>query len=186
MLLDRVADILKEPVAIDPELDRRVLNGILAGPAPRAAPPAVLAWFTRRRTVSVSPLGGLALAAGIAGLALLGRPAWQLAERSTAPQAATVAASAELAPSVVQFVIVAPSAATVSLVGDFNDWNVAATPMRPAPGDGIWSVTVPLEPGRYRYAFLVDGQTWLADPSAPRAFDDDFGPPNSVVTVRGS
>ncbi len=186
MLLDRVADILKEPVAIDPELDRRVLNGILAGPAPRAAPPAVLAWFTRRRTVSVSPLGGLALAAGIAGLALLGRSAWQLAERSTAPQAATVAASAELAPSVVQFVIVAPSAATVSLVGDFNDWNVAATPMRPAPGDGIWSVTVPLEPGRYRYAFLVDGQTWLADPSAPRAFDDDFGPPNSVVTVRGS
>ncbi|MDH3291241.1 MAG: isoamylase early set domain-containing protein [Gemmatimonadota bacterium] len=185
-LFDRVVEILKEPVAIDPALDRRVIKGILAGPSPRAAPPAVVGWLTRRRTVSVSPLGGLALAAGIAGLALLGRSALQLAEPSTAPRTATVAASTEPAPSVVQFVIVAPSAATVSLVGDFNDWNVSATPMRPAPGDGIWSVTVPLEPGRYRYAFLVDGQTWLADPSAPRAFDDDFGPPNSVLTVRGS
>lgn len=186
MLLDRIAQILKEPVVIDPAVDRRVMNTILADRAPRAVSSGVVGWLTRRRTVSVSPLGGLALAAGITAVALLGRSAWQLTVRESAPGATTVTASAEPAPALVQFVILAPSAATVALVGDFNDWNVSATPMRPAPGNGIWSVTVPLDPGRYRYAFLVDGQTWLADPSAPRAVDDDFGPPNSVVTVGGS
>jgi len=45
---------------------------------------------------------------------------------------------------------------------------------------------VPLAPGRYRYAFLVDGSRWLADPAAPRARDDEFGTPSSVVTVGGS
>ena len=80
----------------------------------------------------------------------------------------------------------APEASTVALVGDFNDWSHTATPMRRAPGDAVWSVTIPLTEGRYRYAFLVDGTQWLPDPSAPRTIDDDFGPPNSVVTVGAS
>ncbi len=185
MLLERVAEVLKEPVAIDPDLDRRIMNEVRAGPTVRA-PIGPVAWLIRRRVVSVSPLGGLALAAGIAAVALLGRSVWQATAPSAAPPSATVAATAEPTPSLVQFVILAPTAGTVSLVGDFNDWDRSATPMRPARGDGIWSVTVPLEPGRYRYAFLVDGQTWVADPSAPSTFDDDFGPPNSVVTVGGS
>jgi hypothetical protein len=58
--------------------------------------------------------------------------------------------------------------------------------MRPLRADGaVWSAVVPLPPGRYRYAFLVDGSQWLADPTAPRAFDDEFGTPSSVVTVGG-
>jgi 1,4-alpha-glucan branching enzyme len=48
----------------------------------------------------------------------------------------------------------------------------------------LWTVTVPLTPGRYRYAFLVNGSRWLADPAAPRA-QDDFDTPSSVVTVGG-
>jgi 1,4-alpha-glucan branching enzyme len=83
----------------------------------------------------------------------------------------------------VQFVAVAPGATSVTLVGDFNDWNVAATPMHAASEDGIWSVSLPLPPGRYRYAFLVDGTRWMADPAAPAAADSDFGSTNSVVTV---
>jgi 1,4-alpha-glucan branching enzyme len=86
----------------------------------------------------------------------------------------------------VQFVVLAPSANAVSLVGDFNDWDEGATPMAPMESDGLWSVTVPLAPGRYRYSFLVDGVTWVPDPAAPRSMDDDYGRPNSVVTVGGS
>jgi hypothetical protein len=41
---------------------------------------------------------------------------------------------------------------------------------------------VPLRPGRYRYTFIVDG-TWHRDPAAPRALEDDFGTPTSVITV---
>jgi 1,4-alpha-glucan branching enzyme len=82
--------------------------------------------------------------------------------------------------------LVAPSATTVSLVGDFNDWAADATPMEGLVTDGLWTVTVPLRPGRYRYAFLVDGATWVPDPDAPRALDDDFGRPNSVLTIGGT
>ena len=44
------------------------------------------------------------------------------------------------------------------------------------------TVTVPLRPGRYRYTFIVDG-TWRRDPAAPRALEDDFGQPTSVITI---
>jgi 1,4-alpha-glucan branching enzyme len=71
----------------------------------------------------------------------------------------------------------------VALVGDFNGWDRTATPLRPAGSAGAWVVSVQLPPGRYRYAFLIDGVRWLPDPVAPRAPDDDFGTSNSVLMV---
>src|SRR5215207_6557507 len=45
--------------------------------------------------------------------------------------------------------LLAPGASRVALVGDFNGWNPASTPLR-ATGDGYtWSVSVPLAPGRH-------------------------------------
>lgn len=82
-----------------------------------------------------------------------------------------------------QFVLVAPQASSVSLVGDFNDWDPARAPMRVA--QGVWATAIRLTPGRYRYAFLVNGAEWRADPGAPSARDDEFGTPSSVVTVGG-
>lgn len=87
----------------------------------------------------------------------------------------------------VRFALVAPGASRVSLVGDFNQWDAAATPMRQF-GDGrLWLVEVPLPPGRHVYAFVVDGDV-TPDPAAPRAGEEDFGTPSSVVLVgaRGS
>jgi predicted carbohydrate-binding protein with CBM48 len=82
-----------------------------------------------------------------------------------------------------QFVLVAPHASSVALVGDFNDWDPARSPMQTA--QGVWATTVPLAPGRYRYAFLVNGVEWRADPGAPAARDDEFDTPSSVITVGG-
>ena len=82
----------------------------------------------------------------------------------------------------VPFVVMAAHAARVSIVGDFNDWDPAATPLRRA-GTQAWWVVVNLRPGRYRYAFVVDGTRWVADPAAPRAADNDFGAESSVVTI---
>jgi hypothetical protein len=82
----------------------------------------------------------------------------------------------------VRFVHVAPGAASVSLVGDFNQWNPGAIPLRRL-GDGTWIVDVPLTPGRYAYAFVVDGRI-VMDPAAPRA-NGEFGT-NSVLMVGGS
>jgi hypothetical protein len=82
---------------------------------------------------------------------------------------------------VVRFELAAPSASRVALVGSFNEWNPVATPLR-RDASGKWVVAVQLPRGRHVYAFVVDGDV-TADPGAPRAADDDFGSPNSVVLV---
>lgn len=85
----------------------------------------------------------------------------------------------------VQFVLDARDAAnatSLSVVGDFNDWDIAATPM--TLENGAWSVSLPVTPGRHVYAFVINGTRWLADPRAPRATDNDFGRPGSVVLVQ--
>lgn len=69
----------------------------------------------------------------------------------------------------------------VSIVGDFNGWDESSTPMARAEADGTWSVKVPLEPGRYTYAFVVDGHEWLVDALAPQVPDAGFGPANALV-----
>lgn len=84
---------------------------------------------------------------------------------------------------VTRFMFVGAQAKQVALVGDFNDWDQGAMPLKKLQ-NGVWTVEVELPPGRYNYAFLVDGERWLADPAAPRAVGDDFGRPSSVVTVR--
>jgi hypothetical protein len=183
-VIDRVVEELKQAVRIDPALDARVMAAVARAPAPgRATGIAVLAdWLLRTRTVAVSPLRVLAAAAVLA-LAVLGGRAWL---RPTGRPETAVPALQTADTRAVQFVVLVPHAASVALLGDFNDWSAAATPMTPAEGAGLWSVTVPLAPGRYRYSFLVDGTRWVPDPEAPKAVEDDFGRPNSVVTVGGT
>ena len=178
--LEQVAQALREPVQLDPSFDRRVMDEVNRSPAPgRGGRVLELRRSFAGRLPLASPLGGAALAAAALVGILVGR-SWLAPGGGTTPTT-PVAATAGAAP--IQFVIVVPGASSVTLVGDFNDWSQTATPLAPAPGDGVWAVTVPLSAGRYRYAFLVDGDRWLTDPSAPRSLDDDFGPPNSVVTV---
>lgn len=64
----------------------------------------------------------------------------------------------------VNFICVAPQARSVALVGDFNDWDPAAFPMKRQP-DGNWLIQIPLHHGHHHYQFLVDGKPTL-DPKA--------------------
>jgi 1,4-alpha-glucan branching enzyme len=82
----------------------------------------------------------------------------------------------------VSFMLVAPTASRVALVGEFNDWDASATPMTRASG-GSWHVALPLASGRHVYAFVVDGNAWVADPRAPLAPERWFGAQNSVLLV---
>ena len=51
----------------------------------------------------------------------------------------------------------------VSLVGDFNDWDVAAQPLKKQK-DGSFKAVVELPVGaEYQYRFVIDGQTWEND-----------------------
>jgi anti-sigma factor RsiW len=82
----------------------------------------------------------------------------------------------------VRLVVVQPGAQVVQVAGDFNGWNPARTSLDMAP-DGMWTVTLPLEPGRYQYMLVVDGDRWMADPLAAEYADDGFGARNGVLEV---
>jgi hypothetical protein len=176
-LIGRIADELRAPVALAQGFDASVMAEVRR-PAGRWR--AAARWWTEPR-LRLSPLVGLAWAAGLAAVALLGARALERPLRGTGT-AQDTALAPEAGTQVVQFVLVAPRAASVALVGDFNDWDPSRTPLRPA-ATGVWSVHVPLQPGQHQYAFVVDGKDWQPDPAAPTAVTDDFGSPNSVITV---
>jgi 1,4-alpha-glucan branching enzyme len=81
----------------------------------------------------------------------------------------------------INFICRASEAASVSLVGDFNQWNPAAHPMRQMP-DRAWLISVDLKHGHHRYAFLVDGALTL-DPRAQGVAHHENGARVSLVPV---
>ena len=84
----------------------------------------------------------------------------------------------------VRFVLYAPGARRVAVAGTFNQWDRSAAPLVPAGTSGVWTTTLALPVGQHQYAFVVDGERWVADPGAP-AVDDGFGRRNSLMAVTG-
>jgi len=161
-----------------PDLSARVMAA-LPRSAPRSAGDrlaAALGWLWSPRPVRLSlrPAYGLAFAALAA--VLLALP-W-----TPAPDArpAIADASAGAPPVYVQFRIAVPGARTVALAGTFTGWKPAVALHR--SGDGEWTALVPLRPGVHDYAFVVDGDRWVADPNAPQV-DDSFGGTNSRISL---
>jgi hypothetical protein len=72
---------------------------------------------------------------------------------------------------------------TVAIAGDFNGWNPQANLLEDSEGDGIWTGTLKLEPGRYEYMFVLDGEKWFPDPNALRYVKDGFGNKNAILEV---
>jgi predicted carbohydrate-binding protein with CBM48 len=138
---------------------------------------------TRRVSLSLP----WAIAAGLL-CAMAGGGVAVVASRARVTASSTVIAAPSPAPATVfpvRFSVVAPHAAQVSIVGDFNHWNPTTLPMRRSANGQTWEVEVKLPVGRYSYAFLIDGAI-APDPAAPLGSGDDFGTPNSVLMVRGS
>ena len=126
-------------------------------------------------------------AAAVACLVLLvaGSLVPALRRPAMTPDAGRAAAPAPAEPRevLVRLVVVQPGARVVQAAGDFNGWNPSRTPLEQAP-NGAWTVTLPLEPGRYEYQFVVDGERWIGDPFAAEHSDDGFGSHNAVLDVR--
>lgn len=71
---------------------------------------------------------------------------------------------------------------TISVVGDFNNWDELATPLRQT--ETGWIATVELEAGRaYEYRYLFDGVEWHNDWQADAYVSNRFGGDNSVVVT---
>jgi hypothetical protein len=160
----------------------RVVESSMAPPAAASGPwrrliaalwvPRVLEW-------------NVASAAAVACVALIAiGGVFSIIVQRQASAAGTLATSAADQPVVlVRLVVVRPGARVVQAAGDFNGWNPTETPLEQT-SDGAWTVTLPLEPGRYEYQFVVDGDQWIGDPFASEQSDDGFGSRNAVLDVR--
>lgn len=119
---------------------------------------------------------------GAAAIGRFGQPVQRTAVPAST-EAGTPMAGDAAQTVLVRLVVVQPGARSVHIAGDFNGWNPARTPLEPHAG-GAWTVTLPLQPGRYAYQFVVDGDRWIADPFAAEQNDDGFGSRNAVLDVR--
>jgi Glycogen recognition site of AMP-activated protein kinase len=142
--------------------------------------------LTTPQSVMVTPLSWGLLAATLAVFAVLGAVHFSDdVNRAVAPLASAFFPNAnKTQPQRVQFVLVAPDAKKVAVVGDFNGWDAShAGYQAQHRGGGVWSVTANVPIGHHRYSFVVDDSLWMTDPTAPRATDSDFGVANSAKLV---
>ena len=141
-------------------------------------------WWRTQRVFRLSPMTGLATAAGISAIIALSGIA--VGSRISARSPGSIRTAQSLArPDTVQlvrFVFVDSGAARVEMVGDFNEWTRGATQLKRSGAPGVWAVSVPLSPGRHEYAFIINGSRWVADPLAVKS-SDDFGTESSVIRV---
>ncbi len=78
----------------------------------------------------------------------------------------------------------ASGAKTISLAGDFNDWDASETKLRKQKS-GIYATTLDLDVGsEYQYKFVIDGDRWENDYTADKYVPNNWSfEDNSVVVV---
>jgi 1,4-alpha-glucan branching enzyme len=81
----------------------------------------------------------------------------------------------------VTFKLEASEAKEAILAGDFNGWDAKKHIMK-RDHQGRWSKIVTLDPGRYEYKFVVDGE-WRNDPSNDQVVSNSFGTLNNLLTL---
>ena len=183
---NRVAAPLRVAEHAHPSFEKRVMEKVrLEGPMFYPVRSSIKSPTWRHEwVIRVSSLTGVAFAAGIVGIIALSSVA--IGSRISArSQRSAQTAQTRLVPDTVQvvrFVFVDSGAASVALVGDFNEWTKGATELKRSGAPGVWAVSVALPAGRHEYAFIVNGSRWVADPLAVKS-SDDFGTESSVIRV---
>ena len=176
-------DAMREPAVVQTGAAERIAARAVIANAPLA----------RASTWSVRAAAALALVALGAGATTLlpryGAPrapgqspvAAASTPRRAAADAAFISVAATGARPIV-FEFDAPDAHRVQVLGDFNQWTRDGMELQRG-ADGVWRTTSLLPPGRYVYAFLVDGKRFARDPARDPVEDRDFGVTGSELVV---
>jgi hypothetical protein len=71
----------------------------------------------------------------------------------------------------VTLTVSAPRAVTVDVTGDFTNWSPVTLA---SSGNGSWTLTLPMEPGRYQMNLRINDGKWIVPPGL-LAMSDEFG-----------
>ena len=80
----------------------------------------------------------------------------------------------------------APSAKKVELVGTFSHWMPKTFRLKGPDAVGYWAIAVKLPPGRYEYAFLINGSQLVPDDDGEAFRADGLGRENSLLLLRAA
>ncbi|HVL35968.1 MAG TPA: 1,4-alpha-glucan branching protein GlgB [Burkholderiales bacterium] len=82
-----------------------------------------------------------------------------------------------------EFAVWAPNAQSVSVIGDFNDWDPQRHPLRPGGDSGIWSARVPeaRKGSVYKYHVVSRHAGYRVDKADPYAFRAETPPKTASV-----
>ena len=187
--IDQIAAELRRPVRLDPRFDSRVMESLNSADVIPLHPTSQQRrpWIVRPWILRVSPIGVFATAAALIGVVAFG--AWkfsaidqvQVADSQVTGSLIPVANDGEEPLVLHQFTYYQKGLESISLVGQFNDWDADSTTMTEV-SPGVWTVSLRLRPGVYEYQFILNGTERVTDPTMPQT-PSDFGSPNSVVTV---
>lgn len=68
----------------------------------------------------------------------------------------------------------------VQIAGEINGWNPKDSHLHLT--DNKWQIPLELDPGKYQYQLVLDGE-WALDPNNPDQADNNIGGTNSVLTI---
>ena len=79
--------------------------------------------------------------------------------------------------------VAAPDAKSVSIVGDFNNWDIHANPMKKQENED-YVISLDLEQGReYQFRYLIDESKWENDWKADKYVRNPYGDSDNSVAV---
>lgn len=176
---DEVRDAYHRPIEGEAQARERAIARLRRESATRRT--GMGAWWVDPEALRMRPALAAACVLAVLVIGAWSGATWMASRRVPAPLPSI--ATLPSGSTAVTFVFRAPGATRVSLVGDFNGWDPDATPLARATTGEIWTAQVPLEHGLHAYAFVIDGQDWAPDPSAPLAPVTTFGRRNSLLVV---
>ncbi len=149
-------------------MERTVTVHLASHPAPRS-------WWRRwgEMLLGPRPAARFAVAGAMTAALLIGFAAGRVWLPSGVPMLETGGTL---------FAVAAPRAEFVAVMGDFSAWQ--PIPLEDREGSGMWTAALELPPGRYEYAFLVDGR-WVGQDPVADEYVRSFGEFASVRYVKG-
>ena len=80
-----------------------------------------------------------------------------------------------------RFVLFQPGVQKVELAGSFTQWQRVS--MKQIGNSGYWELNFPVASGEHRFAYILDNDRQIADPTLPGRERDDFGGVNSILSI---